>query len=616
MDYCGLFLSSRNHCAKPAVPTSRGLAKALLVISMLLICGTPLWAQSPGYADFSSAAHLSLNGNAAAPESVGSRSVLRLNPADFSQHGSAWFDIEQPLTNGFNSVFTFQITDNPELPGHFPADGLAFVIQGVLPEGYNNAVQALGDGGGGIGYQGIPNSLAIEFDTFLNPGGPDHVPNNDPDANHVGVQSCGLGPNSADHGATFGNQSCNYGLVSLQTPTLADGEVHTVTINYHPAAPNCSASCSPHLFVNLDGTELFPSGIAVDLSTLLTLDGGKGIVGFTGGTGALFENNDILSWSFTPHTSTTISQTIMPGVTSVFTFGEFNYKITPDLETNNSPDTLTVTAVPIDPSNFVPGPNFPGAVCIPYAGNNGKCSEFHVTCSGPDCNTGTYQVALNWDSASPGTPPPNTARGLLDAPDQDCPPPANYPFTKNIFTGFQATRVDPVIKGAGGPRYSCFVAVQNVTYGNADLAVLNLATSSKVKAGGSLSYAIGLTNFGPNTANGVNITDQLDPNTTFVSGTVAQTTCTFLLHGLTCTKPVTQACTAVGQTVTCPVGVLAPTSLQSVTAAAAQVFVSVSSTACSSGTCPTLRNVATVSAINPDPKPKTNTSTATTQVVR
>src|SRR5262249_30203291 len=154
-------------------------------------------------------------------------------------------------------------------------------------------------------------------------------------------------------------------------------------------------------------------------------------------------------------------------------------------------------------------------------------------------------------SPSPIPPPPNVSHGLLDAPDQPCPPPAGHPFSKNIFTGFQATREDPVVKGSGGPRYSCFVAVQNVTYGDADLAALNVATlkgvpTSKVKVGTNLTYAIGLTNLGPNQANGVLISDQLDPNTSFVSGTVAQTTCSFLVHGLACTKPVPQACAASG----------------------------------------------------------------------
>jgi uncharacterized repeat protein (TIGR01451 family) len=610
MDFCGFSIFG-NRSLKRATETNQGFVRLALAMLLLITCGAPLWAQSPGYTDFSSTAHLVLNGNASAP--VGPANVLRLTPADIGQGGSAWFDIEQPVSGGFTSVFTFQITNsNLEVPpGPFPADGLAFVIHAPVGDS-DPGTHSLGVNGGGIGYDGIPNSLAIEFDTYQN--GPPPDSNNDPDANHVGVQSCGSGPNSANHAATYVvNEtpvSCNLGLFSPQT-ILANGQVHSVTVDYKLPDPTCTQSCTPHLSVALDGAQLFEGGIAVDLSTLLSLDNGKAWVGLTGATGALIENNDILSWSFTPHVSTSITQNVMPGVTTAFVFGEYNYKITPDTVTNVGTDTLTVTAIPVAPADFNPGPNFPGAQCSPYAGNNGNCAEFQVTCSGPDCNTGTYQVALNWDA--PGTVNTNLTRGLLDAPDQGCPPPAAHPFSKNIFTGFQATRLDPVVKGSGGPRYSCFVSVQNVTYGNADLATINLA-STKAKVGSNLTYAIGLTNFGPNSANGVLITDQLDPSTSFVNGTVAQTTCTFVVHGLTCTKLVPQACAASGQTVTCPVGVLGATTTQSVTAAAAAVVVSINPAACSSGTCPTLHNTAIVSAVNPDQKPANNMSTATTVV--
>ena len=139
-------------------------------------------------------------------------------------------------------MFTFQISNSTDsdLSPYFPADGLAFVIQGVIPSAPSSGLLSLGGGGGQIGYETIPNSLAIEFDTFQNAGGEQHVPNNDPDDNHVGVQSCGTGPNSADHEATYndGTISCNLGLVSPQI-RLADGQVHTVTVNYQTPDPGC-----------------------------------------------------------------------------------------------------------------------------------------------------------------------------------------------------------------------------------------------------------------------------------------------------------------------------------------------------------------------------------------
>src|SRR5262249_59868978 len=43
------------------------------------------------------------------------------------------------------------------------ADGFAFVIQNI-------SSLAVGQGAGGLGYQGIPESVAIKFDTFNNEG--------------------------------------------------------------------------------------------------------------------------------------------------------------------------------------------------------------------------------------------------------------------------------------------------------------------------------------------------------------------------------------------------------------------------------------------------------------
>jgi hypothetical protein len=40
--------------------------------------------------------------------------------------------------------------------------------------------------------------------------------------------------------------------------------------------------------------------ISLDLSSLLRLDNGSAWVGFTAGTGAAWENHDIVSWQFGP----------------------------------------------------------------------------------------------------------------------------------------------------------------------------------------------------------------------------------------------------------------------------------------------------------------------------
>jgi hypothetical protein len=53
------------------------------------------------------------------------------------------------------------------------ADGMALVLQSHSPS-------AIGTGGSGLGYHGIPSVLAVEFDTYRSDG--------DPDGMHVSVQ--------------------------------------------------------------------------------------------------------------------------------------------------------------------------------------------------------------------------------------------------------------------------------------------------------------------------------------------------------------------------------------------------------------------------------------------
>src|SRR5919106_5415902 len=89
---------------------------------------------------------------------------LRLTADQEGQTGAAWLPAKQSVQGGFEATFQWQISRTGRAAG---ADGFAFVVQDAslrFPRGL-----ALGDGGGGIGYSGIPNSLAVEFDTLQNP---------------------------------------------------------------------------------------------------------------------------------------------------------------------------------------------------------------------------------------------------------------------------------------------------------------------------------------------------------------------------------------------------------------------------------------------------------------
>ena len=202
--------------------------------------------------------------------------ALRLTPALNSQRGTAWTRTLQPVKYGFTTTFQFKIT-NPSAP--LRADGITFMIQ-------NAGITALGNGGGSIGYEGIAQSLAVELDTYQN------SEYGDPNANHVAVQSCGLGPNSPNHDGSCGIGSVNSSLGS----TLADGNTHTVTITYTPPPVGT-------LVVVLDGSQVL--NVSVNLANI-GLGGpssDSAYVGFTSATGGSHEAHDILSWTFTPSTS-------------------------------------------------------------------------------------------------------------------------------------------------------------------------------------------------------------------------------------------------------------------------------------------------------------------------
>jgi hypothetical protein len=256
--------------------------------------------------------------------------VLRVTTANQNQHGAAWYYLPQPVSTGFTTAFQFQIskTNSCFLCG-FPADGLALVIQndpaGTGAIGYTGNGQSLAYGNNDVSTasgpgSAIQNSLAIELDTHQNS---DY---DDPDGNHIAVQSCGpnnastLSPNSADH-----NYLCpdgNPAKLALQSlpsgMSLTDGSTHTITVNYLPPG-TCTSGCN-NLSVYMDSTLILQTTLNIATQLNLT-NSGSAYLGFTAATGSLVENNDIISWSFSslPLAPITINQPLQPTQTN------FNY---------------------------------------------------------------------------------------------------------------------------------------------------------------------------------------------------------------------------------------------------------------------------------------------------
>jgi hypothetical protein len=382
---------------------------------------------------------------------------LQATPNQQSLAGSGWYNTQQSVTIPFSTTFTFQLSGaNTQ---HGSADGIALVIQDATTEvNQSENPTALGDTGCGIGFGddqadtcapttgGIPNSLAVVLKTFDDNTffGDDFWPN----ANSVSIQSNGLNPNCVDLSpCTIAvNNSLPNGI------TLADGNIHTVTISYtlQPTAsssPSCIVSGTPEpcLDVILDGNDLFSGGVPLILPvggstpvTLATLIGGSNAwVGFTGGTGGGDDNQDILSWTFAPLAQSQTS-TVTPTTPATYTFnggcnsngsgctsGGFNNTVGENPGSSLTINNMVLTPIPI----------IAGSGTNPEA-NQAACNAI-VDALNPNSNTSPF--------VSPNSVPPQTAQCFvyqnaggtgLDAPLMfavTCPPSGACDTTQNQF---------------------------------------------------------------------------------------------------------------------------------------------------------------------------------------
>ncbi len=240
---------------------------ANLVVAALVGGVTQTYATSLNYADFSNVSGLQVNGNAAQATS-GDGQVLRLTPSAPGQSGSAFSLNAIALNSGysFSTFFSFRLS-NPGGIGDEDgqgADGIVFTVQTVA--------NTSGGAGGGIGYQGIANSLGIEFDTYNNGSGL-----NDPNGNHIGIDTAG-----------------NIASVATQTyPTrMNDGNVHYSWVDYNGATGQLDVRLADSL------SRPIAANLSYNLDLGAILGSANAFVGFTAGTGAGYNDQDILSWQF------------------------------------------------------------------------------------------------------------------------------------------------------------------------------------------------------------------------------------------------------------------------------------------------------------------------------
>jgi Legume lectin domain len=473
-----------------------GIAKLIMLAVtaalMTVTGGARAWAQScptsPNYLpDFSSnQSCLAFKNNGAGtgypgfyspvpPPPTGVAKVLRLTPNQFFWATSAWYTTQQPVSGAFSTTFTFQLSGTTA-GGSGNADGIAFLIQNS-PAG----TTALGPDGCGIGFGddtqigctsstgGIPNSLAVEFNSYQNYG-------IDPSNSDVTIQNCsGTGQNSVDPGCTIAVND----LTKLPNPiNLADGNIHTVTINY-------SGPSTKLLDVILDNIDLLPGGTTFDLTTL-SLNNGNAWVGFTAATGGGDDDQDILSWTFTPQSQTAVVTTTG---TSTLSFpnaaGTTAYDFTAGLTAPYAQPVVKVQPVLMTAAacDALVQKNFWPARCLVYqnAENTGLDAAvmFSMTCpNSPNttCDDGaTFFATLGTDFdflfsdnpfliypgvLGPLNPFPGWLKGEGPNSGDPCIPPASGPlFTSNQISGFSVTG-DPKGKttGGSGGTGSCWVA--------------------------------------------------------------------------------------------------------------------------------------------------------------
>jgi hypothetical protein len=182
----------------------------------------------------------------------------RLTPDVAGKSGAVWFPTKRFLQEGFETSFQFQFGSAGE--------GLAFVVQ-------NNVLPALGRDGSGLGYEGVPNSLAVEFDAQSSADITDVA------GAHVSVQTRGALPNSAASSAS---------LASSSAPALAGAGLHIARVRYVPG--------TLELFLDDLSTPLIT--VPVTLTNLFALENGQAWFGIVAANGAGGATHDLVSWSF------------------------------------------------------------------------------------------------------------------------------------------------------------------------------------------------------------------------------------------------------------------------------------------------------------------------------
>jgi LysM repeat protein len=181
--------------------------------------------------------------------------VLQVTDGGTTEMRSAWSTTKVPVS-GFTTDFTFQMLNAV-------ADGFTFTIQND-PKG----MWALGNGGSGLGYQGIQNSVALKFDIYNDAG---------EGTDSIGVYTDGAAPTMPATDLSSSGVTLLSGDL-MHAHLVYSGTTLTVTLT----DTKTGSSVTNQFTVNI------PSVVG----------GNTAYVGFTGSTGAFTAVQQVTSWTY------------------------------------------------------------------------------------------------------------------------------------------------------------------------------------------------------------------------------------------------------------------------------------------------------------------------------
>lgn len=268
--------------------------------------------------------------------------VLTLTTNNGNLTRSFWNNVQIPVNQ--NITVNFQYQAGPGTAGA-PADGATFTIQ----NNGANSLTALGGGGGGLGYQGINNSVAVAINLFP--------------ANTAGGATTG-GIAVTSQGTAVGAGGYNPPTpVNITNPAAPGNQANpiNVTLTYDNTAQTLAVNLAE---VNTTNTFQQTIGIGSDLATILGTN--TGFFGFTGATGGNSAQQVIRNFSITtaggantytnavtlsPSTTSTVAAAVTAALPSV-TLGAL---------TTGAGSGLNVVADPATPANLAYALGFSGA---------------------------------------------------------------------------------------------------------------------------------------------------------------------------------------------------------------------------------------------------------------